>query len=115
MRATWRLNILLINHYAGSPRARHGVPAYYLAREWVRARAPGADRRRAQSHVRARQPQLHGRSALDETIDGIDYRWLRDAALPRQRRRARAQHRGLLRAPVPARAGSWRASSGPTW
>jgi glycosyltransferase involved in cell wall biosynthesis len=69
------MNILVINHYAGSP--RHGMEfrPYYLAREWVRAghrvRILAAD----QSHIRARRPQLADSARLDETIDGIEYSW----------------------------------------
>jgi glycosyltransferase involved in cell wall biosynthesis len=65
------MRILLINHYAGSP--RHGMEfrPYYLAREWVRAghvvQIVGA----TFSHVRAVQP-----ATGDEVIDGIAYRWL---------------------------------------
>ncbi len=66
------MNILLINHYAGSPALGMEYRPYYLAREWVRAghrvQIVAADF----SHVRARQP-----AAGDETIDGIAYRWLR--------------------------------------
>ena len=64
------MNILLINHYAGSP--RHGMEfrPYYLAREWVRlghrVQLLAADF----SHARSRQPQ-----AGDELMDGIHYRW----------------------------------------
>lgn len=74
------MNILLINHYAGS--VRHGMAyrPYYLAREWVRmghrVRILAADH----SHIRARQPELADRKYLDETIDGIDYRWYRTPA-----------------------------------
>ena len=32
-----RLNILLINHYAGTPSLGMEYRPYYLAREWVRA------------------------------------------------------------------------------
>jgi glycosyltransferase involved in cell wall biosynthesis len=69
------LNILLINHYAGSP--LHGMEyrPYYLAREWVRMGHRVQIMACAQSHVRARQPQLAGRSRLDEVIDGIQYTW----------------------------------------
>ncbi|TDM09573.1 MAG: hypothetical protein C4K60_10060 [Ideonella sp. MAG2] len=65
------MNILYLNHYAGSP--RHGMEyrPYYLAREWVRAghrvRTLAADF----SHVRSRQPQQLG----VELIDGIEYEW----------------------------------------
>lgn len=70
------MNILLINHYAGS--LRHGMEyrPFYLAREWVRlghtVRIIASD----QSHVRSQAPQLAGRSQLDETIDGVQYRWI---------------------------------------
>lgn len=65
------MRLLLINHYAGSP--RHGMEyrPYYLAREWVRAghvvQIVGA----SFSHVRSVQP-----APGDELIDGIAYRWL---------------------------------------
>ena len=65
------MNILYLNHYAGSPALGMEYRPYYLAREWVRAghrvQIVAADF----SHVRARQPQ-----AGDEVIDGIAYRWL---------------------------------------
>jgi glycosyltransferase involved in cell wall biosynthesis len=65
------MNILLLNHYAGTPALGMEFRPYYLAREWVRAghrvQIVAADF----SHVRTRQPQ-----AGDELIDGIAYRWL---------------------------------------
>ena len=65
------MNILYLNHYAGSPALGMEYRPYYLAREWVRAshrvQMVAADF----SHVRARQPV-----AGDEVIDGINYRWL---------------------------------------
>lgn len=70
------MNILLINHYAGS--LRHGMEyrPFYLAREWVRlghqVRIIASD----QSHIRAQCPQLAGRKQLDEVIDGVQYQWL---------------------------------------
>jgi glycosyltransferase involved in cell wall biosynthesis len=69
------MNILLINHYAGSP--RHGMEfrPYYLAREWVRAGHRVQIVAASYSHVRSRQPEVDG-GPLDETIDGIAYRWL---------------------------------------
>jgi glycosyltransferase involved in cell wall biosynthesis len=69
------VNILLINHYAGS--LRHGMEyrPYYLAREWIqlghRVRIVASSR----SHVRARNPDMQGRSRLDEVIDDIEYTW----------------------------------------
>jgi glycosyltransferase involved in cell wall biosynthesis len=69
------MNILLINHYAGS--VRHGMEyrPYYLAREWVRLGHRVRIVASAQSHVRAQAPLLDGRARLDETIDGIEYTW----------------------------------------
>lgn len=69
------MNILLINHYAGSP--RHGMEfrPYYLAREWVRMGHSVQIIAGAFSHVRAQQPQLQSGHQLDENIDGIGYRW----------------------------------------
>jgi len=70
------LNILVLNHYAGSP--RHGMEyrPYYLAREWVRAGHRVTIVAASFSHVRREQPAVRGVSA-DESIDGITYRWLR--------------------------------------
>ena len=91
------MNILYINHYAGSPALGMEYRPFYLAREWVRlghrVQMLAADF----SHVRARQPNgtraagaaaelAAGRAAefaaesaaeraTDERIDGIDYRW----------------------------------------
>ena len=65
------MNILYLNHYAGSPALGMEYRPYYLAREWVRGghrvQVVAADF----SHVRTRQPQ-----AGDALIDGIAYRWL---------------------------------------
>jgi glycosyltransferase involved in cell wall biosynthesis len=65
------MNILLLNHYAGSPALGMEFRPYYMAREWHRlghrVQIVAADH----SHVRARQPR-----AGDELIDGIAYRWV---------------------------------------
>jgi len=70
------MNILLINHYAGS--VRHGMEyrPYYLAREWVRLGHRVNIVASSESHIRSQAPQLKGAARLDETIDGIDYTWL---------------------------------------
>jgi glycosyltransferase involved in cell wall biosynthesis len=69
------VNILLINHYAGSP--THGMEfrPYYLAREWVQAGHQVKILAASHSHIRARQPQLESGQVKDELIDGIQYRW----------------------------------------
>ncbi len=77
------MNVLYLNHYAGSPTLGMEYRPYYLAREWVRSghhvQMIAADH----SHVRARQPDLaalnggtlptHG--PVWQTVDGIDYGW----------------------------------------
>jgi glycosyltransferase involved in cell wall biosynthesis len=66
------VNILYINHYAGSPALGMEFRPYYLAREWQRlghrVQMLAADH----SHVRATQPQPG-----DELVDGIEYHWVR--------------------------------------
>jgi glycosyltransferase involved in cell wall biosynthesis len=66
------MNILYINHYAGSPALGMEYRPYYLAREWVRLGHRVRMLAANFSHVRARQPM-----SGDETIDGIAYRWYR--------------------------------------
>ncbi len=68
------MNVLLINHYAGS--TRHGMEfrPFYMAREWVRAGHRVQIVAASFSHIRAIQPELNG-AMLDEQIEGIDYRW----------------------------------------
>jgi glycosyltransferase involved in cell wall biosynthesis len=69
------MNILLINHYAGSP--VHGMEyrPYYLAREWVRAGHRVQIVAASYSHVRSQQPAVAAQP-VDELIDGLAYRWL---------------------------------------
>jgi glycosyltransferase involved in cell wall biosynthesis len=68
------MNILLINHYAGS--TRHGMEfrPFYLAREWVRVGHKVQIVAASHSHIRVNQPKLAG-AVLNENIEGIDYRW----------------------------------------
>ena len=69
------MNILLINHYAGS--IHHGMEyrPYYLAREWVRSGHRVRILAASYSHVRSQNPQLETNARVDETIDGIEYSW----------------------------------------
>jgi glycosyltransferase involved in cell wall biosynthesis len=87
------MNILLINHYAGS--VRHGMEyrPYYLAREWVRLGHRVTIVASSESHIRSQAPLLHGTARLHETIDGIDYVWL---ATPPYRGNGAARVRNML-------------------
>lgn len=69
------MNILLIKHYAGSP--KHGMEfrPYYLAREWVRAGHKVRIVAGSYSHIRAQQPTSVVGTNTMEQIDGIDYNW----------------------------------------
>ena len=64
------MNILYINHYAGSPALGMEYRPYYLAREWVRAGHRVQMLAADFSHVRTQQPV-----AGDEVMAGIAYRW----------------------------------------
>jgi glycosyltransferase involved in cell wall biosynthesis len=70
------MNILLINHYAGS--LQHGMEyrPYYFAREWVRMGHQVTIVAASESHVRSVSPEIKG-AITKEVIDGIDYFWLK--------------------------------------
>ncbi len=71
-------NIILINHYAGSPGYGMEYRPYYLAREWVRNGCKVTIIAASFSHVRRSQPDFEGSSKgrqSREQIDGIDYLW----------------------------------------
>lgn len=65
------MNILYLNHYAGSPALGMEYRPYYLAREWVRLGHRVQILASSYSHVRSSQP-----APGDEVVDGIHYRWL---------------------------------------
>ena len=65
------MNILYLNHYAGTPALGMEYRPYYLAREWVRSGHRVLTVAANFSHVRAQQPP-----AGDVLVDGIHYRWL---------------------------------------
>jgi glycosyltransferase involved in cell wall biosynthesis len=70
------MNILLVNHYAGS--LKHGMEyrPFYLAREWVRLGHSTTIVAASVSHVRSIPPAMRGQ-ITEEDIDGIRYVWLR--------------------------------------
>jgi glycosyltransferase involved in cell wall biosynthesis len=70
------MNIMLINHYAGS--CAHGMEyrPYYLAREWVRQGHKVTIVAASYSHVRVHTPETSGLLTEDK-VDDIRYIWLR--------------------------------------
>ena len=72
------MNILYINHYAGS--IKHGMEyrPYYLAREWVKLGYKVTIVASQYSHLRQLNVVIpNGQNYVRETIDGIDYIWCR--------------------------------------
>lgn len=70
------MNILLINHYAGS--SNHGMEyrPFYLAREWVKSGHRVSIIAASYSHLRSSSPSLKER-ITHEVIEGINYFWIR--------------------------------------
>jgi hypothetical protein len=70
------VNIVVINHYAGSP--IHGMEhrPYHLAREWTRAGHAVTIVAASFSHLRTRNPTVT-EAVTTEEVDGIRYVWLR--------------------------------------
>jgi glycosyltransferase involved in cell wall biosynthesis len=70
------MNILLVNHYAGSP--KHGMEyrPYYFAREWVNMGHEVTIVASSFSHLRTSNPIIVT-SVTEENVDGIRYVWLK--------------------------------------
>ena len=70
------MNILIINHYAGSPEMGMEFRPYYFAKEWTamghRVDIIAADF----SHLRRVNPDV-SRDFQEEIIDGIHYHWIK--------------------------------------
>ncbi|RJP74820.1 MAG: glycosyltransferase WbuB [Desulfobacteraceae bacterium] len=75
------MNIVLINHYAGS--REHGMEyrPYYLASEWVKKGHDVTIIASSFSHVRTFSPEMNGPLRTDD-IDGIKYVWLKTPSYP---------------------------------
>ena len=70
------MNILLINHYAGSDRLGMEYRPFYLAREWVAAGHRVTIVGASYSHLRAHQPDVdYDLAPMEE--EGVRFRWLR--------------------------------------
>lgn len=70
------MNIILINHYAGSPKYGMEYRPYYLARGWVELGHNVTIIAASASHVRTLSPSING-EVTEEIIDGIRYLWLK--------------------------------------
>ncbi len=70
------MNILLINHYVGSPDLGMEYRPYYLAREWIRDGHDVTILGGSFSHIRTNQPVITSGFEKQE-IDGIRYIWIK--------------------------------------
>lgn len=70
------MNILLINHYAGSPEMGMEYRPYYMAREWIKAGHRVTIIAADQAHVRSKEIEID-KSFTEELIDGIIYVWVK--------------------------------------
>ena len=70
------MNILYIEHYAGSPEMGMEFRPYYLAKEWMKmghnVRIAAGD----YSHLRVRNPKVET-DFQEEVIDGLTYSWIK--------------------------------------
>ncbi len=69
------MNILLINHYAGSPEMGMEFRPYYLAKEWVQMGHKVDIIAADYSHLRRKNPVI-SKDFEVEVIDGINYHWI---------------------------------------
>ena len=67
------MNILYINHYAGSPKYGMEYRPYYLAKNWQEKGHKVRILAASYSHVRSVQPKITNKTS--EMIDGIEYTW----------------------------------------
>lgn len=70
------MNILLINHYAGSTEMGMEFRPYYFSREWVKAGHHVDIIAGDYSHLRRQNPHVE-QDFQKEEIDGISYHWIR--------------------------------------
>lgn len=73
------MNILYINHYAGSPKLGMEYRPYYLAREWVKAGHSVTIVAASFAHTRQINPEIQA-PVTHEEIDGIHYIWIKTPA-----------------------------------
>lgn len=67
------MNILYINHYAGSPKYGMEYRPYYMAKKWHEKGHKVRILAASYSHVRSVQPKISKKTS--EMIDGIEYTW----------------------------------------
>lgn len=69
------MNIVLVNHYAGTGRSMEFRP-YFMAKRWVQAGHKVTVVLSSYSHLRSNNPDLE-KDFLEQDIDGIRYFWIK--------------------------------------
>ena len=69
------MNIVLVNHYAGTGRSMEFRP-YFMAKRWVRQGHRVTIVLSSYSHLRSDNPDMGGRKTLEQEIDGVRYFWI---------------------------------------
>ena len=70
------MNILLMNHYAGSTEMGMEFRPYYFAREWIKMGHQVTILAGDYSHLRIKNPEVK-KDFQKQMIDGIRYYWVR--------------------------------------
>lgn len=70
------MNIVLINHYAGTPKTGMEFRPYYLAREWFKNGHDVTIIAASNSHVRSVQPEVKNDLEI-QIIDDVRYIWIK--------------------------------------
>ena len=73
------MNILIINHYAGSPEMGMEFRPFYFATEWIKMGHKVSILAADNSHLRKRKININ-KSFTEEIIDGIKYIWVKTPA-----------------------------------
>lgn len=73
------MNILIINHYAGSPEMGMEFRPYYFAREWIKMGHKVDIIAADYSHLRRINPEVK-KDFQEDIIDGIRYHWIKTGA-----------------------------------
>lgn len=70
------MNVLLINHYAGSPKMGMEFRPYYFAKEWIRSGYHVTVIAGDFSHLRKQNPVVE-HDFQEEEVDGVPYLWVK--------------------------------------
>ena len=70
------MNILYINHYAGSPQVGLVFRPYYMAKEWIKQGHQVCIVGGSYSHLRIQQPKVF-KDCTIQTVDEVKYCWLK--------------------------------------